>query len=141
MTSPGVVDTAGSGCGLAGTGEEVTFRYPGQLVAASQEPGCFVSTLVDSVCPACSSPLRRGRKLVCERDAPGSYETMQEDTEVLTADEAAELLRVSTKTVLALARAGALPGEKVGRAWRFVRADLLDYVRGPKREGRRAASL
>ena len=55
---------------------------------------------------------------------------MREDAEVLTANEAAELLRVSTKTVLTLARDGVLPGEKVGRAWRFVRADLLDYVRG-----------
>lgn len=55
---------------------------------------------------------------------------MAEEQEVLTADEAAALLRVSTKTVLALARAGSLPGEKVGRAWRFVRSDVLDYVRG-----------
>lgn len=60
----------------------------------------------------------------------GGWEKMREDAEVLTADEAAELLRVSTKTILALARDGALPGEKVGRAWRFLRADLLDYVRG-----------
>ena len=55
---------------------------------------------------------------------------MPEDNEVLTADEAAALLRVSTKTVLSLARAGSLPGEKVGRAWRFVRSDVLAYVRG-----------
>ena len=64
---------------------------------------------------------------------------MQEAAEVLTADEAAELLRVSTKTVLALARQGALPGEKVGRAWRFVRADLLGYLRGQTR--RRGAAV
>jgi excisionase family DNA binding protein len=63
---------------------------------------------------------------------------MKEDTEeILTADEAAHLLRVSTKTILALAREGVLPGEKVGRAWRFVRADLLDYLRG---NGRRSAA-
>ena len=43
--------------------------------------------------------------------------------EVLTADEAGELLRVSTKTVLTLARDGSLPGTKVGRAWRFLRLD------------------
>lgn len=55
---------------------------------------------------------------------------MPEDNEVLTADEAAALLRVSTKTVLSLARAGSLPGEKVGRAWRFVKSDVLAYVRG-----------
>lgn len=57
---------------------------------------------------------------------------MQEAEEVLTAEEAADLLRVSTKTVLALARDGVLPGEKVGRAWRFVRADLLAYLRGAR---------
>ena len=58
---------------------------------------------------------------------------MQEDAEVLTAEEAAHLLRVSTKTLLTLARGGALPGEKVGRAWRFVRSDLLEHLRGGAR--------
>lgn len=53
---------------------------------------------------------------------------MPEDAEVLTAEEAADLLRVSTKTVLTLARDGALPGTKVGRAWRFLRTDLVAYV-------------
>lgn len=55
---------------------------------------------------------------------------MSEDHEVLTADEAASLLRVSTKTVLGLARSGSLPGEKVGRAWRFLRSDVLALVSG-----------
>lgn len=55
---------------------------------------------------------------------------MAEEHEVLTTDEAAALLRVSTKTVLALARGGTLPGEKVGRAWRFLRSDVLALVRG-----------
>jgi excisionase family DNA binding protein len=58
---------------------------------------------------------------------------MQEDAEVLTADEAARVLRVSTKTILTLARDGVLPGEKVGRAWRFVRANLLEHLRGGDR--------
>lgn len=55
---------------------------------------------------------------------------MAEEQEVLTAEEAAALLRISSKTLLTLARSGALPGEKVGRAWRFLRADILAYVRG-----------
>lgn len=62
---------------------------------------------------------------------------MAQDHEVLTTDEAAVLLRVSTKTVLSLARSGALPGEKVGRARRFVNSDGPAYVRGtnePRRE-------
>ena len=45
--------------------------------------------------------------------------------EVLTPDEAAELLKVSKKTVLRHARAGELPAVKVGRAWRFRRSQLL----------------
>lgn len=57
---------------------------------------------------------------------------MAEEHEVLTTEEAAALLRVSTKTVLALAREGSLPGEKVGRAWRFLRSDVLAVVRGSK---------
>lgn len=60
---------------------------------------------------------------------------MAEDAEVLTAEEAADLLRVSTKTVLGLARDGALPGTKVGRAWRFLRTDLVAYVHEGGRQG------
>lgn len=59
---------------------------------------------------------------------------MAEELQVLTTEEAADLLRVSSKTILALARDGSIPGEKVGRAWRFLRSDLLKYVHG---EGRR----
>jgi len=60
---------------------------------------------------------------------------MQEVADVLTADEAAGFLRVSTKTILGLAKDGRLPGEKVGRAWRFLRADLISFVH----EGRASA--
>jgi excisionase family DNA binding protein len=55
---------------------------------------------------------------------------MTENAEVLTMEEAADLLRVSSKTVLALARDGVLRGTKVGRAWRFLRTDLLAYFHG-----------
>lgn len=48
--------------------------------------------------------------------------------EVLTAEEAARLLKVSTKTLLRLARNGSVPGNKVGRVWRFRRSDLLDLL-------------
>ncbi|MFP5328264.1 MAG: helix-turn-helix domain-containing protein [Acidimicrobiia bacterium] len=51
---------------------------------------------------------------------------------VLTAEQAAQLLKVSTKTVLRLARQGELPAHKVGRSWRFSRAALLGCLdRGP----------
>ncbi len=50
--------------------------------------------------------------------------------EVLTAEEAARLLKVSTKTVLRQARAGELPAAKVGRSWRFRRSQLLLFLEG-----------
>ena len=57
---------------------------------------------------------------------------------VLTAEQAAELLKVSTKTVLRLARDGDLPAHKVGRSWRFSRAALLGWLdRGAVDGGRR----
>lgn len=48
--------------------------------------------------------------------------------EVLTADEAARLLKLSKKTVLRLARDGTIPGNKIGRVWRFRRSQLLDIL-------------
>jgi excisionase family DNA binding protein len=44
--------------------------------------------------------------------------------DVLTVEEAAEFLRCSPDTVKRRARAGELPASKIGRAWRFRRADL-----------------
>lgn len=48
--------------------------------------------------------------------------------EILTADEAASFLKVSTKTVLKLARDGDLPAQKIGRSWRFSRSELVAHV-------------
>jgi len=44
--------------------------------------------------------------------------------EVLTLQEAAEFLRCSADTVKRHALAGSLPASKIGRQWRFRRADL-----------------
>jgi excisionase family DNA binding protein len=60
---------------------------------------------------------------------------MTEVADVLTTEEAAGFLRRSTKTVLALARSGDLPGNKVGRAWRFLRVDLAAYFHGEQPRG------
>ncbi len=51
------------------------------------------------------------------------------DEQVLDAGAAAELLQVSTKTLLRLARGGEVPGRKVGRSWRFERGDLIAWLR------------
>jgi len=44
---------------------------------------------------------------------------------VLTIDDLAEYLKISKSTLYKLAQEGALPGQKVGRHWRFHR-DAID---------------
>jgi excisionase family DNA binding protein len=53
-----------------------------------------------------------------------------EPAEVLTLEDASELLRVAAEDVEALATAGELPGRKIGEAWRFSRAALLRWLGG-----------
>jgi len=45
-------------------------------------------------------------------------------TEIMTADEVADMLRLRTSTVHEYARRGLLPSIKLGRSRRFVRADV-----------------
>jgi excisionase family DNA binding protein len=56
------------------------------------------------------------------------------EPEILTPQEAADLLRVSLLTVQRQAKAGRLPGRRVGKVWRFSRSVLLEWVgSGPDR--------
>ena len=48
--------------------------------------------------------------------------------EILNAQEAANLLGLNAYTLRRKARAGELPGRKVGREWRFLRRSLLDWL-------------
>lgn len=51
--------------------------------------------------------------------------------EVLNANEAAELLKLHQKTVYKMAQQGKIPAKRVGsRNWRFLRSELLEYIRG-----------
>ena len=47
--------------------------------------------------------------------------------------EAAAYLHVHEQTLLKLARSGAVPAAKVGRAWVFVDVDLLAHIRAKYR--------
>ncbi len=53
---------------------------------------------------------------------------MEKEPEVLTTIEAADFLRLSPYAVRDLARRGVLPGRKVGRDWRFYRANLVAWL-------------
>ena len=48
--------------------------------------------------------------------------------DVLTAREAADYLQISPSMLLREARAGVIPGKKIGRQWRFSRPALLGWL-------------
>ena len=50
------------------------------------------------------------------------------DNDVLNTAEAAALLKVARGTLLNECRAGNVPCQRVGRAWRFNRRALLDWL-------------
>lgn len=58
------------------------------------------------------------------------------DTEVLTLEEACELLRISRPTIFELIKRGEIPCRKVGRIWRFHRPAVLDWLEGKPRVSR-----
>jgi excisionase family DNA binding protein len=50
------------------------------------------------------------------------------DKEIVDVEGAATLLGVSTTTIYNLARKGEIPATRVGREWRFARANLIAWV-------------
>jgi excisionase family DNA binding protein len=54
-----------------------------------------------------------------------------EAPEVLTVEQAAELLQTEPDAVRALADAGELPGRRIGDEWRFLRSAVLAWLGGP----------
>lgn len=50
------------------------------------------------------------------------------DDATLDSEKCAALLNCTPEQVEELARAGEIPGLKLGRSWLFVRADLLAYL-------------
>ncbi len=55
--------------------------------------------------------------------------TAEQKDEILTLQEMAELLKLPRSTAYKLVQERAIPGKKVGRHWRFVRSDLLAFLR------------
>jgi excisionase family DNA binding protein len=59
---------------------------------------------------------------------------MADEREILTPQQAAEFLQVPVLTVQRQAKAGRLPGRRVGKEWRFSRTGLLEWMgAGPDR--------
>ena len=51
-------------------------------------------------------------------------------SEVLTTEQAAELLQTDADAIRALADAGDLPGRRIGDEWRFLRSAVLAWLGG-----------
>lgn len=80
--------------------------------------------------------LAEPRRVASGAEGPtlGSYSFQPYDPpelpEVLTIEQAAQLLQLEPAAVLALAEAGDLPGRKLGSAWRFSRAAIVAWLAG-----------
>ena len=48
--------------------------------------------------------------------------------EIMTPSEVAALLKIHLKTDYKLAERGVIPGNRIGRSWRFSRSDVLELV-------------
>jgi excisionase family DNA binding protein len=55
---------------------------------------------------------------------------MADEPEILTPQEAAEFLRVPLLTVQRQAKAGKIPGRRIGKEWRFSRTVLIKWMAG-----------
>jgi excisionase family DNA binding protein len=58
------------------------------------------------------------------------------DETFLTTEEVLEYLQVNLRTVYRLIKAGRIPAVRVGRQWRFRKADLDGWLDGQRRGGR-----
>jgi len=54
---------------------------------------------------------------------------MHDLPEIMTMEQAAGLLQVSTRTIQRMVKAGQIPGRQVGSQWRFDREQLRAWVR------------
>ena len=66
-------------------------------------------------------------------NSPKKNAAPRPDPDVLTLPEAAAYLRVPEADVLRLVHDQGLPGRLIGREWRFLKAAVQDWLRGPSR--------
>lgn len=61
----------------------------------------------------------------------------KQKTSVMTIDELAEYLKVAKSTLYKLAQGGRVPGQKVGKHWRFHRGAIDAWLKDYKPHGAR----
>ena len=52
------------------------------------------------------------------------------DQEILTTEEVCKLLRVSRQTIYKLVDQGKLPGTRVGQSYKFLKSELIKFLKG-----------
>ena len=75
---------------------------------------------------AMAQQMTQGMNAAAAKPAPSEAPAL----DVLTPEQAAQLLSVSTEDVIAAIEAGELKGRKIGNAYRIARAALDEYLRG-----------
>jgi excisionase family DNA binding protein len=63
--------------------------------------------------------------------------TKQTRDPVMTIDDLAKYLKLSTSTLYKLCAEGKVPGQKVGRHWRFHKEAIDDWLKRHPREGKK----
>lgn len=59
-----------------------------------------------------------------------------EPLDIMTIEDVAEYLRIPVSSAYKLAQGGKIPGQKVGRHWRFHRPTLVRWIAGQAQAGR-----
>lgn len=54
---------------------------------------------------------------------------MEKTEEILTIVQTGDLLKVGKSTLYKMARDGKIPSTKVGREWRFVKSELIRWLK------------
>jgi excisionase family DNA binding protein len=58
------------------------------------------------------------------------------NNEVLTLDELADYLKLPKSTTYKLVQEGVIPGQKVGKHWRFLKSVVDEYLKGSSQKER-----
>ena len=52
-----------------------------------------------------------------------------EDEEILTVEQVSKFLKLHQRTIYKLIRSGVIPGRRVGNSWRFLRSEVIKFLR------------
>ena len=78
-----------------------------------------------------SSVARSGHDGVAESGTinPGDMaESKREGDEILTVGQVSKLLKLHQRTIYKLVRNGTIPGRRVGKKWRFLRSEIMNFL-------------